>query len=217
MQHEDSQEFRELRRKLINTLRHKGIHNQRVLDAIDRVPRQFFMSGRYMEYAYADRAFAIDEGQTISQPYTVAFQTDLIDVQPGEKVLEIGTGSGYQCAVLHEMGAEVYTIERNKVLFKKASKLLKSLGYKPHCYLGDGYLGISEWSPYDKIIITAAAPEVPPALLSQLRVGGKLVVPVGEPGTQQMMLIEKISDDEFRETAHGNFVFVPLIKGNIED
>lgn len=217
MKHEDSQEFRELRRKLLVNLKRKGIHDQRILDAMDRVPRQLFMTDRYMDFAYADRAFAIDEGQTISQPYTVAFQTNLINVQPGDKILEVGTGSGYQCAVLLEMGAEVYTIERNKALYKKASKLLKNLGYKPHCYLGDGYQGIPEWAPYDKIIITAAAPEVPQPLLTQLRVGGKLVVPVGEPGTQQMMLIEKISEDDFRQTAHGNFVFVPLVKGDIED
>ena len=209
----DSNKYKSLRHNLVEKLSREGIDNLEVLEAINRVPRQDFMVGRFIDFAYSNRAYPIDEGQTVSQPYTVAFQTQLLDIQKDEKVLEVGTGSGYQCAVLLEVGAEVYTIERNMKLFEKARDLLQKLGYKPHCFLGDGYEGLPAHGPFDKIIITASAPEIPPKLLEQLKIGGKLVVPVGNRPTQEMTLVEKVASQDYIQTTHGNFIFVPLIKG----
>jgi len=210
---QDTYRHKGLRRALVEEIKEKGISSQRVLDAIYNVPRHFFMDSGFINFAYKDSAFPIGAGQTISQPYTVAFQSQLLDIQPHEKVLEIGTGSGYQTAVLMEMGAKVFTIERQKELYLKAKSLLEEMGYHPHSFYGDGYLGMPSYGPYSKILITAGAPEIPQALIDQLAIGGKLVAPVGDRSSQIMTLLEKISDTETIITKHGNFIFVPLLKG----
>ncbi|MCX7986336.1 MAG: protein-L-isoaspartate(D-aspartate) O-methyltransferase [Bacteroidales bacterium] len=210
---EDTYLHKGLRQKLVEELRQKGISDERVLTAIGKVPRHVFMDSSFINYSYKDKAFPIGAGQTISQPFTVAFQTQLLNVQPGEKVLEIGTGSGYQAAVLLEMGARVFTVERQKELYVKAMHLLPKLGYRPNFFFSDGTLGLPAYAPFDKIIVTAAAEEIPQPLLQQLRPGGRLVVPVGKKSAQQMMLVEKISENEFKKSSHGNFIFVPLLKG----
>jgi protein-L-isoaspartate(D-aspartate) O-methyltransferase len=210
---QDTYRHKGLRRNLVEEIREKGISNQRVLDAINTVPRHFFMDSGFINFAYKDSAFPIGAGQTISQPYTVAFQTQLLNIQPFDKVLEIGTGSGYQTAILMEMGAKVYTIERHKELFLKAKALLETMGYHPHFFHGDGYLGIPSYGPFSKIIITAGAPEIPDKLIEQLEIGGKLVCPVGDILGQVMTLVEKISESEKKTTENGNFIFVPLLKG----
>ena len=215
MNNEDSYLHKGLRRKLIEELAGKGIVNKEILDAINRVPRHVFMDSGFINFAYKDQAFPIGAGQTISQPYTVAFQTQLLDVKKYDKVLEVGTGSGYQCAVLLEVGAVVYTIERFRELFLKAQRTLLPLGYKPHFFFGDGYEGAPSYSPFDKIIITAGGSEIPQTLLDQLKIGGKLVMPVGESSSQKMTLVEKLSVNEYRRTEHGSFIFVPLLKGKI--
>jgi len=210
---EDSFRHKGLRQKLVEELRQKGIRDERVLAAIGKVPRHVFMDSSFINYSYKDKAFPIGAGQTISQPYTVAFQTQLLDVQPGDKVLEVGTGSGYQAAILVEMGARVFTVERQKELYVKAMQLLPQLGYRPNFFFSDGTMGLPAYAPFDKIIVTAAAEEIPNILIQQLKVGGRLVIPVGKRNAQQMMLVEKISESEFRTTSHGNFIFVPLLKG----
>ena len=211
----DSYLHKGLRRKLTEELRAKGIDNTLVLEAIGRVPRHVFMDSSFINFAYRDQAFPIGAGQTISQPYTVAFQSQLLDVQKHEKVLEVGTGSGYQCAVLLEMGATVYTIERFRELYQKARKTLTAIGYQPHFFFGDGYEGCPAYSPFDKIIITAGGNEVPEKLLSQLKVGGKLIMPLGESSSQVMTVVEKLSANEYHQTEHGTFIFVPLLKGKV--
>jgi protein-L-isoaspartate(D-aspartate) O-methyltransferase len=213
MNFEDTYLHRGLRKKLIEELKGKGISNIHILNAINKVPRHVFMDSSFINYSYKDQAFPIGNGQTISQPYTVAFQTQLLDVQPLEKILEVGTGSGYQCAVLIELGAKVFTIERQRGLFLKAQKTLQALGYKPHFFFGDGYEGAPAYGPYDKIIVTAGGNSIPNCLLEQLRIGGKLVMPVGTANSQTMTLVEKLSENEFRTTEHGSFIFVPLLKG----
>jgi protein-L-isoaspartate(D-aspartate) O-methyltransferase len=210
---QDSYKHKGLRLKLIQELSRKGITDENVLNAMSRVPRHLFMESGFVTFSYRDQAFPIGVGQTISQPYTVAFQTQLLQIKKMDKVLEIGTGSGYQSAVLLEMGAVVYTIERQRELFLKSQQLLNSLGYKPHFFFGDGYEGQPTFSPFDKIIVTAAAPEVPQKLLQQLRTGGKLVMPVGESQSQKMILIEKTGEENYKQTEHGAFVFVPMLKG----
>ncbi|NVO09007.1 MAG: protein-L-isoaspartate(D-aspartate) O-methyltransferase [Bacteroidales bacterium] len=210
---QDSYRHKGLRKNLVEEIRLKGISDQRVLDAINRIPRHFFMDSGFINFAYKDSAFPIGAGQTISQPYTVAFQTQLLNVQPHEKVLEIGTGSGYQTAVLIEMGANVFTIERQKELYLKSKALLEIMGYRPHFFYGDGYIGMPSYGPYNKIIITAGTPEIPEKLIEQLDIGGKLIAPVGDKNSQVMTLVEKISATESKITKHGNFIFVPLLKG----
>jgi len=210
---QDTYRHKGLRKNLVEEIKLKGISDQRVLEAINRVPRHFFMDSGFINFAYKDSAFPIGAGQTISQPYTVAFQTQLLNIQPHEKVLEIGTGSGYQTAILIELGAKVYTIERQKELYLKAKAQLEEMGYHPHFFYGDGYLGMPSYGPYSKIIITAGAPEIPEKLIEQLEVGGKLIAPVGEKHGQVMTVVEKISASETTTTTHGNFIFVPLLKG----
>ncbi len=205
-----------LRKQLVQDLAKKGITNKDILEAIGKVPRHVFMDSAFVGFAYVDRAFPIGSGQTISQPYTVAFQTQLLEVQKGDKVLEIGTGSGYQTAVLLELGAKVFTIERQRELYLKAQKFLPKLGYHPHFFYGDGYLGKPTYGPFDKILITAGAPNIPELLLKQLKNGGIMVVPVGE-NTQKMMRIIRLSDDEFQYDDFGDFAFVPLLKGTAQD
>ncbi len=209
---EDSLRHKGLRKQLVERLRAR-ISDERVLQAINKVPRHFFMDAGYLEQAYQDQAFPIGAGQTISQPYTVAFQTMLLEVKEGDKVLEIGTGSGYQTAILMEMGARVFTIERQKELFLNAQALLTQLGYHPRFFYGDGYEGLPAFAPFDKILITAAAPEVPEALIRQLRSGGILVVPVGSGENQTMIRVVKHDKERIETTRHGDFKFVPMLKG----
>jgi protein-L-isoaspartate(D-aspartate) O-methyltransferase len=173
------------------------------------------MDPAFLSHAYVDKAFPITSGQTISQPYTVAVQSSLLRVRKRDKILEIGTGSGYQAAVLAEMGAKVYTIERFRELFLKAQEILGSLGYSADFFYGDGYIGKPQYGPFDGIIITAAAPDVPEALLPQLKTGGRLVIPIGSSGSQVMTVLERTGPDTFERSEHGNFVFVPMLKGTV--
>jgi len=201
-----------MRRKLVETLRKKGIAQEPVLDAINRIPRHWFMDSGFIDHAYVDKAFPIGANQTISQPYTVARQTELLEVKSGDKVLEIGTGSGYQSAVLLEMGITVYTVERQNELFKKTSLFLPKIGYRPKkMVFGDGYKGLPEFAPFDGIVVTAGAPYVPNPLLAQLKVGGKLVIPVGDE-TQIMTVFTRKSATDFEKQEHGEFRFVPLLE-----
>jgi protein-L-isoaspartate(D-aspartate) O-methyltransferase len=213
----DTFEAKGKRKKLIAELRQKGINDEEVLRAIDTVPRHLFMDPAFLSHAYVDKAFPITSGQTISQPYTVAIQTSLLRVKKRDKILEIGTGSGYQAAILAEIGAKVFTIERFRELFLKAQSTLTSLGYSADFFYGDGYEGKPQYGPYDGIIITAAAPEVPPALLQQLKTGGRLVIPVGSSGSQVMTVVERTGTDSFEYSEHGSFIFVPMLKGTVND
>ena len=208
----DTLKHKGLRNKLVRVITSKGITNQAVLDAVAKVPRHLFMDSGFLDHAYQDKAFPISAGQTISQPYTVAFQTELLNLKPKDKVLEIGTGSGYQTAILLELKAVVYTIERQLELFKKTKLFLEKIGYRPKkMVFGDGYKGLVEDAPFDGIIVTAGAPEVPKPLLEQLAVGGRLVIPVGAKD-QVMMRITRISDKEFKKESFGTFRFVPLLE-----
>ena len=211
----DTFEAKGKRKKLVEELRQKGIVDEDVVLAIDTVPRHLFMDPAFLIHAYVDKAFPITSGQTISQPYTVAIQTSLLRVKKRDKILEIGTGSGYQAAILAEMGAKVYTIERFRELFVKAQKTLTSLGYTVDFFYGDGYDGKSQYGPYDGIIITAAATEVPETLLQQLKIGGRLIIPLGDSGSQVMTVVERTGTDSFLYTRHGSFIFVPLLKGTV--
>jgi protein-L-isoaspartate(D-aspartate) O-methyltransferase len=211
----DNFEAKGKRKKLVAELRQKGITDEEVLRAIDTVPRHLFMDPAFLIHAYVDKAFPITSGQTISQPYTVAVQTSLLRVKRRDKILEIGSGSGYQAAILAEMGAKVFTIERYRELFLKAERTLTSLGYSADFFYGDGYEGKPQYAPYDGIIITAAAQEAPPALLQQLKIGGRLVMPLGNTNSQIMTVIERKGTDSFENTAHGNFIFVPMLKGTV--
>ena len=202
--------------KLAQDLKRKGIKDERVLAAIAHIPRHSFIDKSLREQAYLDRPLPIQKEQTISQPYTVAFQTELLQLKPGEKVLEIGTGSGYQAAVLCEMGAEVYSIERFQELHLAAKETLNKLGYHPHLFFGDGYEGLPAQAPFDKILITAAPEKVPEKLKQQLKIGGWMVVPLGGRQGQKMMVIRRVSENKFTETEHGDFIFVPMQEGTEE-
>lgn len=200
-----------MRHQLALLLEEKGIKDKAVLDAIRRVPRHLFLDSGFEAHAYQDKAFPIAASQTISQPYTVAFQSSLLMAKPGDKILEIGTGSGYQTAVLCSMGLKVYSIERQSELFKKTKILLAKLGYSPKFLaFGDGYKGLPDYAPFDGILVTAAAPELPKALLAQLKIGGKMVIPVGDE-TQDMMCIERKSATDFEKKSFGKFRFVPML------
>lgn len=207
---EDNYKLRGLRNKLVKKLREKGIRDEAVLAAIGRVPRHVFFENALVDHAYQDKAFPIGEGQTISQPYTVAFQSEKLEVKPGDRVLEIGTGSGYQACVLLEMGAKVYTIEYNRKLYETAREMLSQLGYKPHFFHGDGSKGLPSKAPFDRILVTAGAPVVPVALTDQLAEGGILVIPVGDREKQVMLQIKK-KDGKLIQTEFSNFAFVPLL------
>ena len=208
----DTHKHQGLRKQLATVLEAKGITDQKVLEAVRKIPRHLFIDSSFEAHAYQDKAFPIAAEQTISQPYTVAFQSQTLEVKSGEKVLEIGTGSGYQTAVLLEMGAEVYSIERQHELFKKTSLFLPKLGYRAKKLIfGDGYKGLPEIAPFDKIIVTAGAPFVPKPLLSQLKVGGKLLIPVGDH-TQIMTLFIRKSAKEFEKHELGDFAFVPMLE-----
>jgi protein-L-isoaspartate(D-aspartate) O-methyltransferase len=212
----DSFKEKGLRKKLIEEIRNKGIVNEKVLFAMNNIPRHYFMDSSFVEYAYKDRAFPIAGGQTISQPYTVAFQTQLLNLKPGEKILEIGTGSGYQAAILAEMGAIVYSVERQRELYLSAKALLHELNYNIRLFYCDGYEGLPTYAPFDKILVTAASPVVPEKLKHQMKTGGRLVVPLGGKGTQVMTTVDRISDSEYEISEHGYFSFVPLLKGTVK-
>jgi protein-L-isoaspartate(D-aspartate) O-methyltransferase len=216
---EDNYRHKGLRKKLVDTIRAKGIKDEAVLNAINNIPRHLFLDSSFLNFAYQDQAFPIGSGQTISQPYTVAFQTELLEVAKGEKVLEVGTGSGYQACVLAEMGAKVFTIERQKKLFDKTKKLLENLKYfSIKTFYGDGYKGLPTFGPFDKVIVTAGAPVVPNDLLMQLKIGGRLVIPVDlENDYQEMILIKRVSETEYERQSHGKFRFVPLLSDKARD
>ncbi|MTI32323.1 protein-L-isoaspartate(D-aspartate) O-methyltransferase [Xanthovirga aplysinae] len=208
---EDSYKHKGMRNALVKEISSKGIKDERVLAAFLTVPRHYFFEKAFLEHAYQDKAFPIGEGQTISQPYTVAIMTELLKVQEGDKVLEIGTGSGYQACILEAMGAEVYTIEYNKVLYERALHFLPKIGYNPTILCGDGSEGVPQYAPYDKIIVTAGAPTVPSALIDQLKVGGVLIIPVGNRLSQKMIRIIKETETKLIKEEHHNFCFVPLL------
>jgi protein-L-isoaspartate(D-aspartate) O-methyltransferase len=207
---ENTYKHRGMRKQLVKKLKEKGIKDPSVLAAIEKVPRHFFFDTAFEEHAYQDKAFPIGEGQTISQPYTVAFQSELLEIRVGDKVLEIGTGSGYQSCILLELGAKLYTIEYIKGLYQTASSLLRELNYKAHFFCGDGSLGLPNHAPYDKIIVTAGAPFVPEKLISQLSPDGILVIPVGDESNQKMLRVRKLKNNKVEEKEFGNFKFVPL-------
>ena len=211
----DTSKHQGLRNQLASILKKKGITNEKVLTAIKIIPRHLFIDSSFSDHAYQDKAFPIAAEQTISQPYTVAFQSQTLAVNQGDVVLEIGTGSGYQTAVLIELGAEVYTIERQHELFKKTSLFLPKLGYKPKKFIfGDGYKGFKEKAPYDKIIVTAGAPFVPKPLLAQLKVGGRLLIPVGDK-KQIMTMFYRKTPKEFEKKELGDFAFVPMLQKKV--
>jgi protein-L-isoaspartate(D-aspartate) O-methyltransferase len=209
----DSFVHKGLRRKLVDELRKKGIDNNWLLDALNKVPRHLFLPPGIENLAYQDQALPIGAGQTISQPYTVAFQTQLLQVNRGDRVLEIGTGSGYQTSILLEMGAKVLTIERQRELFLEAQKTLAAMNYRPQFFFGDGYQGLPSYAPFDRILVTAGAPFIPEPLIAQLRPGGRLVIPVGAGAVQKMTLVVKKEGDQSETTEHGTFRFVPLLQG----
>ena len=195
-------------------LRKKGITDERLLDAMNRVPRHYFLDSAFDKVSYEDRAFPIAEGQTISQPYTVAYQTQLLDVKPHDKILEIGTGSGYQAIILAEMGAMVFSIERQKKLFEEHKNFILRKSYPNIKYFyGDGYEGLPTYAPFDKVIVTAAAPFIPPKLIEQLKMSGRMVIPVGEGSVQRMLRITKLADGSIHEEEFDNFSFVPMVSG----
>ena len=211
---EDTYQHKGLRKQLVQLLREKGITDESVLSAINNIPRHFFLDSAFDKIAYEDRAFPIGEGQTISQPYTVAYQTQLLNVKPNEKVLEIGTGSVYQASVLAEMGARVFTIERQKKLYDKHSSFVFRNKY-PNIkfFYGDGFEGLTAFAPFDKVIITAAAPFIPPKLVDQMKTGGVMVIPVDEDGAQRMLRITKLPDGSLKEESFDQFSFVPMLQG----
>lgn len=212
----DTYRHKGMRQKLVDILRSKGIVDERVLTAINAIPRHTFMDAAFLEHAYEDKAFQIGEGQTISQPYTVAYMTEWLELLPDMKVLEVGTGSGYQASVLAEMGAKVYSIERFKKLHDKAKQQLYILGYNQvKMYFGDGYEGIPVHAPYDRIIITAAAKEIPQQLLKQLKPGGIIVLPLGNDDDQMMVKMTKTGENDYRKEIGDNFRFVPMLPGKI--
>jgi len=208
----DTYRHKGMRRKLVKLLRAEGISDESVLEAIDRVPRHLFLDNAFVDFAYKNQAFPIGSDQTISHPFTVAFQTQLLELKPNDKVLEIGTGSGYQCSVLMEMGVKVFSIERHRSLHMKSKKMLNSLGYFPKVFFGDGYKGQPSYAPFDKIIITAAAPFIPEDLKQQLKVGGCMIIPLGESEKQEMQRLTKVSETEFKIETYGEFSFVPMLQ-----
>ncbi len=208
---EDSYRHRGMRNSLVKVIKRKGIQDPRILEAIRKIPRHFFFDRAFVEHAYQDKAFPIGHGQTISQPYTVAFQTQLLGVHKGSKILEIGTGSGYQCCVLMELGAKVYTIEYVQALHKKARKILPQMGYSPLFFHGDGSKGLRKFAPFDGILVTAGAPDIPNELIEQLNVLGNLVIPVGSEEHQRMLRITRADKDKISKKYYDYFAFVPLL------
>ncbi|HTX87552.1 MAG TPA: protein-L-isoaspartate(D-aspartate) O-methyltransferase [Bacteroidales bacterium] len=213
----DSYKHIGLRKQLVASIRDKGIRDSEVLAALEKVPRHFFFESSFLKFAYEDKPFPISAGQTISQPYTVAYQTELLQVKKGDKVLEIGTGSGYQACILAEMGARVFSIERQRALYDKAVKFLPTLGYTIKLFYGDGYKGLPAYAPFDKILVTAGAPYIPEPLTLQLKTGGILVIPVGEFDVQVMTSVMRTGEDSWEKREHGTFRFVPLLEDRAND
>lgn len=209
---QDSFKYKGMRRQLLAKLKEKGISDERILEAFETVPRHFFLDNAFAEQAYSNMAFQIGKGQTISHPYTVAFQTQLLEIKRGDKILEIGSGSGYQTCILCKMGAKVFSIERHKELHLKAKSMVRHFGFSARLSFGDGYKGLPTFAPFDKIIVTCGAPDVPVELFKQLKVGGILVIPVGGSDGQVMKKIIKRSDTEFDEAEFGDFSFVPMLE-----
>ncbi len=207
----DNYRERGARKQLVELLKRRGIEDKGVLAAIGKVQRHYFFDETFWNQAYKDIAFPIGDGQTISQPYTVAYQTELLHIKRGDKVLEIGTGSGYQTCILLELGGDVYTIERQPNLYDRTTRVLPYMGYKPHFFLGDGSRGIPEHAPYDKILVTAGAPLVPDVMLKQLRIGGVMVIPVGGEKEQKMVTILRVAEQEYERIELDTFRFVPLV------
>jgi len=213
----DSYRHQGLRKKLVETIRSKGVKDENVLMAIEKVPRHFFMDSSFLEFAYEDKAFPIGAGQTISQPYTVARMTELLQLKKGDKVLEVGTGSGYQACVLSACGVKVYTIERQKSLYDKTKLFLPSIGFGTiKQFYGDGYKGLPTFGPFDKIIVTCGAPYIPDALVNQLKIGGTMVIPVGEGDVQIMQTVIRLTELDKEITSHGSFRFVPMLEDRNE-
>lgn len=212
---EDSYRHKGLRKKLVEEIAGMGITDKKVLDAMNAVPRHYFLTSAFLEFAYNNKAFQIGEDQTISHPYTVGLQSSLLQIKPGMKVLEIGTGSGYQCAVLCELGAKVYSIERQQALHINSKKLLEKMGYKPYLSYGDGFKGLPAFAPFDRILFTCAVPKLPDTLLMQLKPGGILVMPFGEGEIQKMMAVHEQEDGSFTTTYHGDFSFVPMLEKRV--
>lgn len=208
---EDSYKHRGMRKTLVKTIIAKGISDQNVIAAIGKVPRHYFFDNALIAHAYQDKAFPIGEGQTISQPFTVAFQSEKLNVKPGDKVLEVGTGSGYQACILLELGAKVYTIEYQKKLYERTRKFLPKMGYKPYFFSGDGSKGLPAKAPFDKIIVTAGAPSVPKSLIEQLKIGGTLIIPVGDNDSQKMLRVTKQGEKKIKKESFDYFSFVPLL------
>ncbi|MFM7662699.1 MAG: protein-L-isoaspartate(D-aspartate) O-methyltransferase [Bacteroidota bacterium] len=204
-----------LRRKLINELRKRGINDEKILDAFYQIPRHYFLDLAFLEKAYTNIAFQIGAGQTISHPYTVAFQTQLLNLEKGEKVLEIGTGSGFQTCILCQLGIRVFTIERQKELFIKSKEIIKRFGFHPRQFYGDGYKGLETYQPFDKILITCGVREIPQSLVNQLKVGGIMVIPVGEGESQLMKRITKKIDNNIEIEDFGSFRFVPMLEKTV--
>ncbi len=210
---DDSYQHKGLRKQLVEVLRKKDISDDRVLDAIATIPRHLFIDDTaFLQLAYADVAFPIGCGQTISQPFTVAFQTSLLDLKPGMKVLEIGTGSGYQTAVLAFLGMKVFSIERHKPLYLRTKERLQRMGYKANLYHGDGFKGLPREAPFDRVLVTCGAPFIPDPLVEQLKMGGKLVIPVGDGPVQNMVCLQRNSPEDLVRTSHGDFRFVPMLE-----
>ena len=215
---QDTYRHKGLRKALVSAIAGKEITDKRILDAMLKVPRHFFFDNAFVEFAYQDKAFPIGSGQTISQPYTVAFQTQLLNLKKGEKVLEIGTGSGYQTAILLELEAKVFSIERQKKLFVRAKDMLEKLSYRVKLFFGDGFKGLPAFGPFDKILVTAGAPDIPKDLIDQLKPGGIMVIPVDKGEIQVMYrLVKSIENDEYTIEEHGNFMFVPMLKNKAAD
>lgn len=200
-----------LRKKLVEIVRQKGIADKNVLMAMEEVPRHWFFDSGFLEFAYEDKAFPIGAGQTISQPYTVAFQTQLLQVKRGDKILEVGTGSGYQASILYQMGAKVFSVERQRSLYTKTKSMLPAAGFMVKVFFGDGYKGLSAFAPFDKIIVTAGAPFIPEDLTNQLKPGGIMVIPVDDGDAQLMTTLTKLQDGKIKTNQHGRFRFVPLL------
>lgn len=212
---QDTYKHKGMRKQLIDQLRQKGITDERVLTAFDAIPRHFFLDLVFEQQAYSNVAFQIGAGQTISHPYTVAFQTSILELKKGEKVLEIGTGSGFQTCILCSMGMKVFSIERQKELHIKAKKIIDHFRFTPKLFFGDGYEGKETFAPFDKILVTCGAPFIPEKLVRQLKVGGMMVIPVGDLDSQEMHRITKISDSEYKEEVFGNFSFVPMLEKTV--
>jgi len=209
---QDTYKHKGLRKQLIDELRQKGISDENILDAFNKVPRHYFLDLAFEQQAYSNQAFQIGAGQTISHPYTVAFQTQLLNLTRGEKVLEIGTGSGFQTCILCQLGAKVYSIERQRELFIKSNSIIKNLKFQPELFFGDGYKGRPFNAPFDKILVTCGAPFIPETLKEQLKIGGTLVIPLGAGNVQEMQRITKISETEYKTENFGDFSFVPMLE-----